>query len=93
MKFLLIEGELLENSSFTPTDKFILQFVRNLNKANKVYFGEAPWLAKQFGVGADYIQKRFDFLEENGLIIKNSAGWTMNAAWWEVLAWSGKKRK
>lgn len=85
MKFIVIEGELLKNTAFTPTDKLILTFLHNLNKAGKAYWGDPAYLAGEFGVGNDYIQKRFDFLESKAVIKKNEIGWIINLAWWEIL--------
>jgi hypothetical protein len=84
MKFLLLEGELLSNSSLRPVDKFIVQFLRNLCKSGKAYWGEPSYLAKEFGVSLEYIQQRFDFLERSKLIKKSDHGWILDCAWWEV---------
>jgi hypothetical protein len=91
MKFLVLEGQLLGNPNLRPTDKFILQFLRNLSKSGKSYWGEAPYLAREFGVGIDYIEKRFTWLTETGLIKKVDSGWTLNQAWWEIMGFGNHK--
>lgn len=88
MKFLLIEGELLSNSHLRPVDKFVLQFIRNLCKSGKSYWGDPGYLGKEFGVSQEYIMQRFDFLERAKLIKKTDHGWILEAAWFEIIGYN-----
>lgn len=68
MKFLIIDGHLLENPSFSPADKMILSFMHGLEKGGKYFYGGDYYLAQEFGCQQAFIKKRFDILYNLGII-------------------------
>lgn len=89
MKFLALDGDLLKNQNLTPTDKMIVQFLFNLNKSGKIYFGDFSYLAKELGIKSDYCEKRFLFLESKNLIAKDSVGWSLKVPFWQIVNFEG----
>lgn len=89
MKFLLVDGFLLQNTYLNPTCKLILSFLYNLSKQGKGFWGSPDYLAKEFGVGTDYILKQFEFLEKKGLIKRNELGYFLNQPWYLITEFGG----
>lgn len=84
MNYLLIEGELLSNSSYTPTDKMLLQIIRNMDKVGKALWASPAWLATELGLEDEFIRKRLSWLEANSIIWKNERGYVLNKSWEET---------
>jgi hypothetical protein len=89
MKFLAIDGDLLKNTSLNPTDKLICSFLFNLSKAGKGYWGSYEYLSGEFGLRTDYLEQRFIFLEQKGIIHKNEVGWFLKMPFWEICNFGG----
>lgn len=85
MKFLLIDGTLLKNTHFTPTDKMIIATLHNLSKANKGFYGSFAYLANEFGLAIDYVEKRFAKLEKEGVIVRRESGYYLGMSFIDVV--------
>lgn len=94
MNYLLIEGELLSNSSYTPTDKMLLQIIRNMDKVGKALWASPKWLGDELGLEEEFIRKRLGWLEVNKVIWKNERGYVLNNNWEQTkLQVIGKQKK
>lgn len=93
MNYLLIEGDLLQNSSFTPTDKMLLQIIRNMDKVGKALWASPKWLGEELGCEEEFIRKRLGWLEANKVIWKNERGYVLNADWEQTKNLSISKQK
>ncbi len=85
MKFLIIDGELLKNTLYTPTDKMIICYVHNLESSGKYFFGGIGYLANELGVAGDYLKKRFDKLIYWGILRADPDAVRMNLGWDQIV--------
>jgi DNA-binding MarR family transcriptional regulator len=78
MKFLLISGEILKNKSLTPTDKILVSYLYNLNKAGNSFFGSLDYLSTEFGIPVGTLEKSLKKLLDNNLIEKHVDGYKLS---------------
>lgn len=93
MKFITIDGELLKNDCLTPTDKFLIQIINNLDKAGKAMWGSPDYYARELGLQAEHIRRRLQILEDYKLIWKNDKGYVLNASFEMITVFSVAKPK
>lgn len=84
MKYLIIDGELLKNTTLKPTDKFILSYMYNLEKSGNNFYGALPFLSNEIGLPLDFIKKRINVLFDWGLIRADEKGIYLNKTWPEI---------
>lgn len=81
MKFLVIDGELLANETFKPTDKLILSYMYNLEKGGKKFFGGEHFIGKELGLKTEFIKKRMNQLNNWGLIQASESCIILSKSW------------
>jgi hypothetical protein len=74
MKYLAIDGGILVNKTIPPTDKLILAYVSNLNKADKFFYGTYAYMAETLGIRYSYFEVRIEKLLEVGLLKQTKEG-------------------
>lgn len=68
MKYLSIDGELLQNKTIGPAQKLIISFIGNLNKGGKKYYGTHLYLAQTLGIRYDHLEKQMALLLKAGVL-------------------------
>lgn len=84
MKYLIIDGEILKNPIFKPTDKLILSYMYNLEKSGNNFYGALPFLSQEFGLPLEFMKKRINQLFEWGIIRADEKGIYLNKTWVEI---------
>lgn len=84
MKFLVLDGALLRNTSFTPADKLIISYIYGLEKAGREFYGSLPWLSMELGIALDYLEKRITRLVEFGIIVIFGNKYRLNLAFDDI---------
>lgn len=68
LKYLTIEGGILQNKSIPPGHKLVISYVANLGKANKFFYGTYAYMSETLGIRFDYYEKIMEQLLENDIL-------------------------
>jgi len=74
MKYLAIDGRLLENKTIGSTDKLIIAFISNLEKGGKAFYGTHIYMSEVLGIRYEYFEKRFTKLLQVGVLYASDDG-------------------
>jgi biotin operon repressor len=91
MNYLVIDGKLLKNKTWTMADKVLLSYIFNLKKAGKKFFGTANYLSSELGASEEALTKRINHLISQNILTRNADGITLAISFEELINYEIEK--